>query len=96
LHQRLLIQLIHHVLIHPVSFYKIFLNKFEVLGNTTLFKYGPNNNQSILYIQPRALQSDRSYEFKVILTNIYDTSLTYTGYAVVQVQDIQSVLISAE
>ncbi len=66
------------------------------IGNTSLFKYGPNNNQSILYIQPRSLQSDRSYEYKVILTNIYDTTLQYTGYAIVQVQDIDSVLISAE
>jgi len=66
------------------------------LGNTTLFKYGPNNNQSILYIQPRALQSGRQYEYKVVLTNIYDTTLQYTGYAVVQVQDIDSVLVAVE
>jgi hypothetical protein len=61
-----------------------------------LFKYGPNNNQSILYVQPFSLQSGQSYEFKVILTNIYDTSLTYTGYALVQIQEIESVLISVE
>ena len=65
-------------------------------GNTSLFKYGPNNNQSILFIQPRALQSGRSYEYKVILTNIYDNTIQYTGYAIVQVQDIDSVLIAAK
>jgi hypothetical protein len=65
-------------------------------GNTSLFKYGPNDNQSILYIQQRALQSDRTYEYKVILTNIYDSTLQYTGYALVQVQDIDAVLVSAE
>jgi len=69
---------------------------FFILGNTSLFKYGPNNNQSILYIQPNALESDRSYEFKAIITNIYDTTLQYTGYALVEVQDTESVLISAE
>ncbi|CAF3507643.1 unnamed protein product [Rotaria sordida] len=69
---------------------------FSSPGNTTYFKYGPNNNQSILYIQPHALQSGRSYEFKAILTNIYDTSLKYTGYVLVQIQDANSVLISAK
>jgi hypothetical protein len=66
------------------------------VGNTTLFKYGPNNNQSILYIQPNALQSGQSYEFKVILTNIYDTTLQYTGYALVRIQETESILISVE
>ncbi|CAF4157649.1 unnamed protein product [Rotaria sp. Silwood2] len=69
---------------------------FNTPGNMSLFTYGPNNNQSILYIQPYALQSGRSYEFKVILTNIYDTSLQYTGYALVQFQEVDSVLISVE
>lgn len=62
----------------------------------TLFKYGPNNNQSTLYIQPRALAAFQSYEFKAVLTNIYDSSLQYTGYALVKVQEIESVLIAAE
>ncbi|CAF4570593.1 unnamed protein product [Rotaria sp. Silwood1] len=69
---------------------------FNAPGNTSLFTYGPNNNQSILYIQPYALQSGRSYEFKAILTNIYDASLKYTGYALVQIQEVDSVLISVE
>jgi len=67
-----------------------------VVGNTSLFKYGPNNNQSILYIQPNSLQSGQTYEFKVILTNIYDTTRQYTGYALVTVQEIESILISVE
>ncbi len=72
------------------------LHFFGFVGNTTLFKYGPNNNQSILYIQPNSLQSDQTYEFKVILTNIYDTTRQYTGYALVTVQEIESILISVE
>ncbi|CAF5219166.1 unnamed protein product, partial [Rotaria magnacalcarata] len=64
--------------------------------NTSLFKYGPVNNQSILYIEPLALQSGRSYEFQAILTNIYDTSIQYAGYALVQVQKDDSVEISVE
>ncbi|CAF3607443.1 unnamed protein product [Adineta steineri] len=67
---------------------------FATPGNTTLFKYGPNNNQSILYIQPRALATLQSYEFKTIITNIYDTTLQYTGYALVTVQEMESVSIS--
>lgn len=66
------------------------------LGNTSYFKYGPNNNRSILYIQPRALQSLRSYEFKVVITNIIDPSRVYMGFALVQIQDMDSVLISVE
>ena len=62
----------------------------------TLFKYGPNNNRSILYIQPRALRAGRSYEFKVILTNIFDRSVQYTGYTLAQVQEIDSVLVSTK
>ncbi|UJR27333.1 hypothetical protein I4U23_008626 [Adineta vaga] len=69
---------------------------FDTPGNTSLFKYGPNNNQSTLYIQPRALAALQSYEFKAVLTNIYDLTLQYTGYAVVKVQTIESILISAE
>jgi len=69
---------------------------FGFVGNATLFKYGPNNNQSILYIQPNALQSGQSYEFKVILTNIYDTTLQYTGYALVTIQETESILISVK
>ncbi|CAM4771183.1 unnamed protein product [Rotaria magnacalcarata] len=69
---------------------------FDSPGNTSLFKYGPVNNQSILYIEPLALQSGRSYEFQAILTNIYDTSIQYAGYALVQVQKDDSVEISVE
>lgn len=66
------------------------------IGNLTLFKYGPNNNRSILYIQPRALQSGRTYEFKVILTNVLDSTVQYTGYTLAQIQEIDSVIISTE
>ncbi|CAM2704890.1 unnamed protein product [Rotaria socialis] len=69
---------------------------FDSPGNTSLFKYGPDTNQSILYIAPFALQSGLSYEFKTIITNIYDTSIQYAGYAVVQVQEDNSVEISVE
>ncbi len=78
------------------SFFFLNLHFFDFVGNTTLFKYGPNNNQSILYIQPNSLQSGQTYEFKVILTNIYDTTRQYTGYALVTVQEIESILISVE
>ncbi|CAF1515628.1 unnamed protein product [Didymodactylos carnosus] len=55
------------------------------------YKYGVNNDRSILTIQPYSLQSNRTYEFKVVLTNIHNLSLPSTGYALVQVQDLNQI-----
>ena len=50
----------------------------------------------MVYIQAHALQADRSYEFKVVLTNSYDTTLQYTGYALVIIQEDDSILVSVK
>ncbi|CAF1178747.1 unnamed protein product [Adineta steineri] len=67
---------------------------FASPGNTSFFNYGPNNNRSYLYIQPHALATLQSYEFQTIITNIYDTTLQYSGYALVTIQEMDSVSIS--
>ena len=72
------------------------LSSIPDVGNSSYYKYGPNNNRSILYVQQRALRTDRFYEFKVVLTNLVDTTRQYTGFAVAQIQEIDSVLIAIE
>ncbi|CAF0742236.1 unnamed protein product [Didymodactylos carnosus] len=66
---------------------------FASPGNET-YKYGPGNNKSVVSIEAGALQSGHTYEFKATLTNIYNSDLQYSGYLLVQSQDINSVQVS--
>ena len=63
--------------------------------NQTIWQFD-DSLKSSLTIFAGALQSNRTYQFKVNLQNLQDSSLEFIGYLLVQVQDTRSHLIDIE
>ena len=63
-------------------------------GNRTLWQYGSNQSRSSLIIFAGSLRSNQTYQFKVNLTNIQNSSIVFTGDLLVQIQDNTSAIIA--
>ena len=64
-------------------------------GNGTAWRYDgrPNAIRSSVTILAKSLESNRTYQFMVRMTNRINASLQATGYVLVRVEDTQPQLV---
>ena len=64
-------------------------------GNGTAWRYDgrPNSIRSSVTILAKSLESNRTYQFMVRMTNRINASLQATGYVLVRVEDTQPQLV---
>ena len=68
---------------------------FHLKGNRTVLRYNgkSNANKSSLIILANSLQSNQTYQFRVVMTSQQNSSVQSTGFLLVQVVDKQLQLI---
>jgi hypothetical protein len=94
-----MIRWIHHVLSIREVYLRFFIDQQKTFisviysGNRTLWQYGSNQSRSSLMIFAGSLPSNRTYEFKVDLTNIETPTTVFAGNLLVQIKDNTSFMI---
>ena len=69
---------------HLLCCYPI-LNSFE--GNKTHWQYGSNETRSSLIVHGGSFAVNQTYQFKVNLSNIQNTTRSFSGQLLVQIDD---------